>query len=51
MPTFYYGMRSTYAGSAPEYAGSVPNEIRDKFCVTVSRAIIDLYFKIKDVLT
>ena len=33
------------------YAGSVPNEIRDKFCVTVSKAIIDIYFKIKDVLT
>ena len=51
MPTFYYGMRTTYAGSALEYAGSVPNEIREKLCVTVLRAIIDIYFKIKDVLT
>ena len=33
------------------YAGSVPNEIQDKLCVTVLRAIIDIYFKIKDGLT
>ena len=51
MATFYYGIRTTYAGSALEYAGSVPNEIREKLCVTVLRAIIDIYFKIKDVLT